>query len=75
MSRHVAWRATDFMARAAFRGENGFMRDKRLLVLALVLGAGAIFLGYEWMGFGLIALIVGVLFADVRRYNREHSDG
>ena len=74
MSRvYPAW--FDFIGRATFGGDNGFARDKRLLALGLILGLGAAIFDVEWMMWGLFALIIGVFVADVRRYNREQSDG
>jgi hypothetical protein len=68
-------RMFDFMGRAAFGGENGFVRDKRLAILAIALMLLAIFSGYAFFGIGLVGLVVAVLINDLRRYNREHSNG
>jgi hypothetical protein len=73
--RSVINRMFDFMGRAAFGGENGFVRDKRLAILAIALMLFVIFSGNLIFAAGFVALVIAVLINDVRRYNREHSNG
>lgn len=75
MKRSFGNRMIDFMGRATFGGENGFARDKRLIALAAGLFVGT-WLSGSWMFFvALVSLVLAVLVSDVRRYNREHSNG
>jgi hypothetical protein len=74
VKRSLINRIPDFMGRAAFGGENGWVRNKWLSFAALVLGMLAIFAGSTLAGWCLIGLILAVFVADVRRYNREHGD-
>ncbi len=75
MRRSFSNRAFDFMGRAAFGGENGFARDKRLALLAAGFAVLAIVSGSCFFGVGFVGLIMAVFVSDVRRYNREHGNG
>jgi hypothetical protein len=68
-------RALDFMGRAAFGGENGFVRNKGLAILAVLLGIGAIAFQQALAGIALLVLIGAVVVSDIRRYNREYGNG
>jgi hypothetical protein len=68
-------RMIDFLGRAAFGGENGFARDKRLALLAAGLAVLAIVSGSWFFGVGFVGLIMAVFVNDVRRYNQEHGNG
>jgi hypothetical protein len=74
VKRSLSNRIPDFMARAAFGGENGWVRNKWLSFLAIAFGILAIFADSKLAGCCLIGLILAVFVADVRRYNREHGD-
>ena len=73
MRRSFSNRAMDFMGRSALGGENGFVRDKRLMAAAGALAVIFLVSQSAVVFVALMALILGVLIADVRRYNREHA--
>ncbi|MGL5838641.1 MAG: hypothetical protein ACRCY3_09100 [Sphingorhabdus sp.] len=75
MKRSFSNRMFDFMGRAAFGGENGFVRDKRLAATAMVLGVLMVLSGSWLFAVGFVGLIMAVFVSDVRKYNREHGNG